>query len=221
MTSTDLALIGSGTYRASVTPLKTGGRRDITVSPDDLNESAAFRATDITASLRAFFSAIDAEAEQHREDPVALVQALARLDTLAADIRAVRDSVRRMTAQALQTERVRRLVVEGVAAVESGTEVKRTEWQHERLLADMLEQAGYMVIATATGERLHPDEAAPMLLAWFRPEWKMTPIRDAGLNVNDYCCILTDDDGNPVRTPTLRMLDNLVRRMTTTQGDHE
>jgi hypothetical protein len=49
----------------------------------------------------------------------------------------------------------------------------------------------------------------------------MTPIRDAGLNVNDYCCILTDDDGNPVRTPTLRMLDNLFRRMTTTQGDHE
>jgi hypothetical protein len=221
MTSTDLALIGSGTYRASVTPLKTGGRRDITVSPDDLNESAAFTTTDITASLRAFFAAIDAEAEQHREDPVALVQALARLDTLAADVRAVRDSVRRMAAEALQTERVRRLVVEGVAAVESATEIKRSEWQHARLLGDMLNREGLSLLDTSTGERIDGTEAAEMLLAWFRPEWKMTPIREAGLDPDDYCSTMTDDDGNAVRTPTLRMLDNLVRRMTTTQGDHE
>jgi hypothetical protein len=221
MTSTDLALIGSGTYRASVTPLKTGGRRDITVSPDDLNESAAFTTTDITASLRAFFAAIDAEAEQHREDPVALVQALARLDTLAADVRAVRDSVRRMAAEALHTERVRRLVVEGVAAVESATEIKRSEWQHDRLLGDMLNREGLSLLDTSTGERIDGNEAADVLLAWFRPEWKLTPIRQAGLDPDDYCSTMTDDDGNAVRTPTLRMLDNLVRRMTTTQGDQE
>lgn len=220
MTSTDLAIIGSAQYRATVTPLKTGGRRDITVTPNDPDLPRAFGAGDITTALRQFFAAIDSEANEHRDDPVALVQALARLDTLAADVRAVRDSVRRMAAEALQTERVRRLVVEGVAAVESSTEVKRTEWQHDRLLGDMLNGVGLSLLDTSTGERIDGNEAADVLLAWFRPEWKMTPIREAGLNPDDYCTTMTDDDGVPVRTPTLRMLDNLVRRMTTT-GDHE
>jgi hypothetical protein len=105
--------------------------------------------------------------------------------------------------------------------VESSTEVKRTEWQHARLLGAMLNVASLSLLDTRSGERIDGTEAAEMLLAWFRPEWKMTPIREAGLDVNDYCSTITDDDGNPVRTPTLRMLDNLVRRMTTTQGDHE
>jgi hypothetical protein len=161
------------------------------------------------------------ERSSRRDDPVALVQALARLDTLAADVRAVRDSVRRMAAEALQTERVRRLVVEGVAAVESSTEVKRSEWQHDRLLGDMLNREGLSLLDTSTGERIDGNEAADVLLAWFRPEWKLTPIRQAGFNPDDYCTTMTDDDGNAVRTPSLRMLDNLVRRMTTTQGDHE
>lgn len=214
MTSTELAVLGSATYEATITPLKAGGRRDITVTPIDPEAPRAFGTTDIVATLRRFFDALDVEADSHRGDPVALVQALARLDTLAADVRAVRDSVRTLAADALQAERVRRLVIEGVAAVESTTEVKRSEWQHERLMADMLEQAGYVLVATATGEAMHPDEAAPALLAWMRPEWRMTAVREAGLDPDAYCTVAVDDDGKPVRTPTVRMLDNLVRRVT-------
>lgn len=216
--TTELALIGSGEYRATITPLKVGGRRDVTVTAS-ADRPNAFDATGILGALMQFFAAIDAEAEQRRDDPVALVQALARLETIAADVRAVRDSVRRMAAEALQAEKVRRLVVEGVAAVESGTEVKRTEWQHEHLLADLMEQAEYILVATATGEAMHPCEAAPALLEWFRPEWRMTAIKQAGLDPDDYCRVQTDDDGKPVRTPTLRMVDNLVRRMTSKISD--
>lgn len=215
MTSTELAIIGSGQYRASITSLKTGSRRDVTVTAS-VDRPNAFDATGILGALMQFFAAIDAEAEQRRDDPVALVQALARLETIAADVRAVRDSVRRMAAESLQTEKVRRLVIEGVAAVESSTEVKRSDWQHERLLGDLLNGAGLSLLDTSTGERIDGNEAAELLLAWFRPEWKMTAIRQAGLDPDGYCRVATDDDGKPVKTPTLRMLDNLVRRMTTT-----
>ena len=214
--TTELALIGSAEYQAEITPLKTGGKRDVTVTGSIAPHRDAFAETDILRAFRQFFAAMDAEASERRDDPVALVQALARLETLAADVRAVRDSVRRMAAEALQAEKVRRLVVEGVAAVESSTEVKRSEWQHEELLADLLEQAGYVLVATATGEAMHPCEAAPTLLEWFRPEWKMTAVRQARLDPDKYCRVQTDDEGKPVKTPTLRMLDNLVRRMTTT-----
>ena len=219
MTTTDLALIGSGEYRAEITPLKTGGRRDVTVTGSITPHRDAFAETDILRAFRQFFAAMDAEASERRDDPVALVQALARLETLAADVRAVRDSVRRMAAEALQAEKVRRLIVEGVAAVESSTEVKRSEWQHERLLGDLLNGAGLSLLDTSTGERIDGNEAAEMLLAWFRPEWKMTAVRQAGLDPDEYCRVQTDDDGKPVKTPTLRMLDNLVRRMTTTGAD--
>jgi hypothetical protein len=215
MTSTELAIIGSTTYRATITPLKTGGRRDITVTPADPEAPRAFGATDIVATLRRFFDAIDLEASQHRGDPVALTQALARLDTLAADVRAVRDAVRTLAAEALQTERVRRLVIEGVAAVESTSEVKRSEWANERLLADLLDRAGFLLVASATGEAMRPEEAAPELLAWMRPEWRLTAVRQAGLDPDEYCRVDTDDDGKPVRTPTVRMIDNLVRRVST------
>ena len=214
MTTTDLAVIGSATYEATITPLKTGGRRDITVTPTDPDAPRAFGATDIVTNLRRFFDALDIEATQHRGDPVALVQALARLDTLLADVRAVRDTVKTYAAEALVEERVRRLVIEGVAAVESTSEVKRSEWDHPRLLADLLDQAGFVLVATATGEAMHPDEAAPVLLEWFRPEWRMTPIKQAGLDPDTYCRVETDDDGRPVRTPTVRIVDNLVRRVT-------
>lgn len=214
MTSTELAVIGSTTYEASITPLKTGGRRDITVTPVDPEAPRAFGSTDIITNLRRFFDALDVEATQHRGDPVALVQALARLDTLLADVRTVRDSVKTYAAQALVDERVRRLVIEGVAAVESTSEVKRTEWEHERLLGDLLNGAGLSLLDTSTGERIDGNEAAEMLLVWFRPEWRMTPIKQAGLDPDAYCRVETDDDGRPVRTPTVRIVDNLVRRVT-------
>jgi len=211
MTSTELAVLGSSKYHATVTPLKSGGRRDVVIHADDV-DLEAFSTSDIMAALRRFFSAFDAVALEYRGDPVALTQALARMDTLAADVRAARDAVRTLAAEALDEARIRRLSIEGVAAVESTLELRRSEWQHERLLSDLLSDAGLALLDTNTGERLDGAAAASRLLEWLRPEWRLTAVKQAGLDPNGYCRIETDDDDKPVRTPAVRIINNLTRQ---------
>jgi hypothetical protein len=58
------------------------------------------------------------------------------------------------------------------------------------------------------------EESAALLLEMFRPEWKLTPLKEMGLDPDEFCQVETDDDGKPVRTPSLRMVDNVVRRIT-------
>lgn len=207
----ELVPLGSTHYSARITPLKSGGRRDVEVTPNDLQVPHAFERTDIIARLRAFFVALDDEAKEHRGDPVALAQALARLDALVADVRSVRDTIRTMTADALKEQKIRRLTVSGVTTVEGTSEVKRTGWEHERLLADMLDHYGWSLLNQTTGEIAEREAAAETMLEWFRPEWKMTPIKAAGLDPNLYCTVSTDDDGKVVPTPSVRMITNTER----------
>lgn len=214
MTSSELAVLGSATYQARITPLKTGGRRDMEVTPEGERGAASFAATNIVGQLRAFFAALDAEADQHRGDPVALSQALVRLDALLADVRAVRDSVKALAASALSTERVRRLTVEGVCTVESSTETKRTNWEHQRLLTKLLERNGTRGIHD-TGEIMSAHDLADQILEWMRPEWRMTPIKELGINPDDFCTVAVDDDGKPIREATVRIVDNRIRKTTT------
>lgn len=214
MTTTDLALLGSGQYLARVTPLKTGGRRDIEVTQTDPALPAAFGQTDILAALRRFFDALDAEADLHADDPVATAQALARMEALLADVRYVRDRLKSLTATALQAERIRRLTVSDIVTVEGTTEVKRSGWEHARLLMTVLQAQAQRLINVETGEVMTAEESAALLLEMFRPEWKMTPLKEIGLDPDDFCHVETDDDGKPVRTPSLRMVDNVVRRIT-------
>ena len=208
------ALLGSATYAARVTPLRSGGRRDIEVRPHDENLPAAFGQTDIVARLRQFFSALEAEAHEHAGDPVATSQALARMEALLADVRYARDTIRRLAAQSLAAEKVRRLTIGNVCTVEATTEVKRTDWQHHRLLTDMLSESGIRGLSEH-GEVIEPTDLADTILSWLRPEWRMTPIKAAGLNPDAYCAMMTDDDGNPIREPAVRMVDNHIRKITT------
>ena len=204
--------VGAATYTARITPLRTGGRRDVELSA--AGDSVAFRQNDIIARLRQFFADLDDEARSHRGDPVALSQALARMDALLADVRSVRDTLRSLAAHALADEKVRRLTIEQVCTVEASTEVRRTDWQHERLLGDMLNKAEMRGL-TSDGEVIAPEQLAALVLSWLRPEWRMTPIRDAGLDPDNYCTMMADDDGKPVREPTVRIVTNDVRKITT------
>lgn len=208
---TELVPFGQTNYSARVTQLKTGGRRDVEVTPADLEAPRAFGETDIVARMRLFFAAIDSEATEFRGDPVALSQALARLDALVADLRAVRDSVRTMTAGALREQKIRRLTVQGVTTVESTSDLKRTNWRHADLLGAMLNTHGMALLNTSSGELHSAEETAEILLEWFRPEWKMTPIKSAGLDPHHYCEVDTDDHGKPVATPSVRMINNEER----------
>lgn len=212
--STALALLGSGEYQARITPLKVGDRRDIEITHTDPDLPAAFGETDILRQLRLFFSALDAEADQHADDPVATAQALARMEALLADVRYVRDRLKHLTASALHAERIRRLTVSDIVTVEGTTEVKRGGWDNGRLLSDVLQTNAVRLLNIETGEVLTAEETTAMLLDFFRPDWKLTALRNAGLNPDDYCTVQTDDDGKPVRNPSLRMVDNVVRRIT-------
>jgi hypothetical protein len=172
--STELVLAG---HTVNIIPMNRGDRRDIEVTPNSVDPSPAFQTTDIIAQLRRFFDAVEAEAQASKNDPVALAQSLARLEALVADIRYVRDTVKTLAAESLQAEKVRRFTVQGVITLEGTTEVKRSGWRHADLLADMLDSSSLALLKTATGELTSGPEAAEILLEWFRPDWKMTPIK--------------------------------------------
>lgn len=205
---TELALTG---HTVNVIPMNRGDRRDIEVTPHSVDPSPAFQTTDIIAQLRRFFDAVEAEAQASKGDPVALAQSLARLEALVADIRYVRDTVKTLTASALNAEKVRRFTVQGVITLEGTTEVKRSGWRNAELLADMLDSNSLALLKTATGELTSGPEAAEILLEWFRPDWKMTPLKQAGLDPDMYCELATDDDGKPQRTPSVRIHNNEMR----------
>lgn len=199
-------------YACDVRPLKgKSDRSDVIVHIPTM--TAALQAPDFVATMRRFFLEMDAEIDRYVNDPVATAQALARVEALLADVRYVRNRLQQVTAEALDTERMRRLTVEGVVTVEAATEMKRSEWQHERLLTDLLARHGFDrgVVSPVSGERIDLVDFVAMLLNWFRPEWRLTGIRESLLNPDNYCTVERDDNDQPVRTPTVRIVDNRAR----------
>lgn len=215
MTTTDITRF-EGVYAMEVTPLKGRSTRSdvhVTTTPQP---ATAFGATDIINVFRQFFERLEAESAERGDDPIAQTHALALLEALLADVRYVRDTVRARSAEALSAHEIRRLVIEGVIAVEASATADRTNWQHERLFAKMLDHWGVRFIAD-TGEVVPYDVAAARMLEWFRPDWRLTPIRESNLNPDDYCDLPKDEDGSTLRTPTVTIKDNRVRQITTTK----
>lgn len=208
-------------YDVTVTPLKQGGRRDITVHATE--PVSAVEAQDFTTAMRSFFMAMEAEARRYVGDPVATSRALAHLEALLADVRYVRDRVAHLAATALATSKVRRLVIEGVIAVEGKTESNRHDWQNARVLTDVIRRLQLRVLDQANGEWLEPDVAAGWLLDALRPDWKITALRALGLDPDDYSTLdrepVTDEQlerdpnakGRPIREPKIHIIDNRVK----------
>jgi len=204
-------------YDVAVTPLKSGGRSDVVVSNGD-RTPVAFASTDIVSRLRVFFDQLAVEAESHADDPVAMVNALARMEALLADVRYVTAEIRDHTARALSAGKVRRITVEGVATMEASSTSERTDWQDQALMTAMLNErvakdAGFLIEPT-TGLKIPMGDLAAVMLSWFRPAWRLTPIRAAGLDPDDYSTQPANEDGTPLRTPTVTVKDNSLRKMT-------
>jgi hypothetical protein len=199
-------------YEIETTPLKTGGRSDWNVKDHHNSHPVAFEATEIVAKLRQFFDQLEAEAEARRDDPVAMVHALARMEALLADVRYVTSAIRDYAATSLQEAKVRRMVVEGIAAVEATTASQRTGWEHQKALAAMLKAAEVAVLDKATGELMDDETSAQVILEWFTPSWKLTAMKAAGLDPDDYSDQPKDEEGRPLREPTVRFHDNRLRR---------
>jgi hypothetical protein len=124
----------------------------------------------------------------------------------------VRDDVKRRAALALHEQRVRRLTITGVVTVEATTETKRTGWRSDDLLTECFERSDLRALDTSTGVVLNSRESAEAMLRWMRPEWKLTAVRELGINPDAHCAVLSDDDGHPVRTPSLKVIDNTTRK---------
>ena len=208
-------------YEVAVTPLKSGGRFDVVVSDGDRTPDA-FASTDIVDRFRAFFDQLALEAEQHADDPIAMVNALARMEALLADVRYVTAEIRGHTAKALSDAKVRRLTVEGVATMEASSTSERTDWQDQALLTRMLDRFGCDdLVDRGTGALVATDVLAAEILSWVRVQWRLTPIRDAGLDPDDYSTQPTNEDGTPLRTPTVTVKDNRMRAQQVVLGERK
>lgn len=207
--------IGAPDSPINVRPLKTGGRADWEVA--EFKESAGlpvpFAETDITTQLRTFFDKLDQEIDKHTGDPIALVNALARMEAVLADVRSVTANLRTKAAEALAQHKVRRLTISGLASVEGTSEATRTDWQSEELLTELLGKR-YVdgLVDAGTGEMIEAHELAAWVLSLFRVEWRLTPIRDHGLDPDEYSTLPKDEDGKTMRTPTIRIHDNSLRK---------
>lgn len=210
MTTNDL--LKRAEYEFAITPLKSGGRADVHVITNGSVEPAAFTQTDIVGQMRVFVSKLEAEAEARKDDPVAMVNALARMEALLADVRYATSTIRDHTAHALADAKIRRLTIDNVATVEGTSESPRTDWQDDILFADMWMNTGmHDVVNRNTGEMVTPIKVAEVVLSWLRPAWRLTPIRDNNLDPDDYSTQPKDEDGTPLRTPTVSMKDNALR----------
>lgn len=213
---------GNVIYDVTETPLKVGGRRDVQVHTPRKRDAVA--QTSIVDHLRRFFAAIDQEAKHFEHDPFSNVQALAKVEAMLADLRYVRDTLHKYVADALAEQRIRRLTVDGVITVEGTTDVKRTEWQNDQLLREVaqyvLGNLGGVRGLDGEGQIIESDELGnwigDAMGVYFKPDWRLTPLRAAGFDPDDYCTLPTDDEtGKVVRTPTLKIVDNQERRTTT------
>ena len=208
--------VGAPDSFVSVTPLKTGNRADWHVL--ETKESAGlpvpFAETGIIDQLRMFFDRLEAEAEMRRDDPIAMVNVLARMEALLADMRTVTAMIRTYTADALSDRGIRRITIDNVATMEGTSEATRTDWEDQRLLRDMLTSDSDIprLVDADSGEVVDHDELAQVILRWFRVQWRLTPIREVGLDPDDYSHLPTDEDGKAMRTPTVRVHDNQFRK---------
>jgi hypothetical protein len=171
----------------------------------------AIETTGFVPAVRAFIAEMDAEITVYEHDPIATTQALVRIDAILADLRYLRERLHQVTARALDAQHVRKLTVESVATVEATGSIERTNWQTAKLLALVLNHLGVRFIDWASGEVLDGEAVGDRLGPYFRAEWRLTPLRELGIDPNDYCDVARDDDGKPIRTPSVRIVDNRVR----------
>lgn len=176
---------------------------------------SATEADDFVEALRTFFNRIDTEVDQYRDDPIALAQALARMEAILADIRSVRDTLNRATAEAMSAHGVRRLVVDTIVSLEASSVTEGEKWDTGRCLTDVLRRVARNV-DDETGEIGEPHFDVELIasvvvsvaaISYFRK----TALHGMGLNPDDYIDTPRDEDGRPLRKPTVRIWDNAVR----------
>lgn len=211
----ELEQLGTATHPARITKLKgKTDRIDVEVEDQVLHFDALIGT--FMESIRTFFERLEAEAQKRKGDPVALTHALARLETLLADLRFVHSTVKTLTAEALRDAKIRRLTVSSIATIEGTSSATRSNWQHKKLMLTLLRRkmnGAKVLVDTATGEQYLVEDVVDWVLEWCKPDWRLTPIRDLGVDPDDYCDLAKDQNGKIIRDPGVKMVDNSIRRL--------
>lgn len=217
MTDENLPVQVFQTHHAEVTALKGKSTRVDVYVGSELPDIPTER-PDWVQAFRTFLDRMDQETDRYAQDPIATSQALARMEAILADMRYVRDRLRDVTADSMNRYGIRRLTVQGVSVAEASSSVQRSNWQHADLVWEMLERLGVaeVMLNQATGEMVPVREyVTETIAALYGPSTspRITPVKEAGLRVEDYCEMEYEEDGvTPARTPTVRLMDNSVRK---------
>lgn len=194
-----------GTYGIEVTP---GRYRDdwYISTPMDVQP---IQSMDFVDAMRKFFDGMDREIDARIDDPVATAQALARMETIMADMRYVQNRLKSVTGASMAELKVRRITVERVATVEATALTADRKWNDAGLLRHVLDN--WKHVDAETGEVVESEQVADLILELAKLTWRSTPMPEHDIEPSDWYERELGDDGKPVKTPTTRMIDNRIR----------
>jgi hypothetical protein len=104
-------------------------------------------------------------------------------------VRVMRDITGRIEQATVRAMPHRKAVIEGVGHLEKSAETTRRAWDSP-LLAGAVLQSAVNTWKEETGEVVSSDVANMVLDAFMkaaRPEWRVTALRDMGINADNYC----------------------------------
>lgn len=119
--------------------------------------------------------------------PEALAIELAAIRDLRADLGALAHEIE---GELIASAGQKRFVVEGLGEVQIRKNIKRTEWDNDGLtrvlVARALDERREMFPGTGEFEPAH-EAVARVLAECARPSWRVQPLRDHGLTVDEFC----------------------------------
>lgn len=200
-------------YEITERSLRGAMRSDWTVTPAAVRSHPS-DAPSFVKAMRRFFKQMDEEIDARLNDPIQTGQALAKMEALLADMRYLTNRLRSVTAEAMAEGRIRRITVEGVATWEETASVSRSNWDHPRIVSAYLKTLRFDRVITTDGEVVSIDEVATALGALYGPSTspRITPLREAGMNPDEYCDIALDENDKPIKEHSVRMHDNKERQ---------
>lgn len=155
---------------------------------------------DLLASLEADREVINLEPdEQTRRD--ALVRFLCELRDLQADLRGFFSDVQR---DLFAIAGKRKWVVDEIGEVQVRKQTKRSEWDSEALTRVLVARAlDERILDEHTGEYEPGFEAVARVLSeCARPSWRVTPLRERGIDETEFCHV--EEDGWGLTLPPTR-----------------
>lgn len=198
-------------YEIERRPLRGGRREDWEVRPVD--EQTVLDAPDVTAALRRMFADLFDETQRRADDPIAVGRALLKVQTLLGDLRALESEMRTTTAEAMSKLGVRRIALDSVGVWEFVSSARRSDWQTARLVSAYLAARGLSRAVSDDGEFIEGDQIGELVADLYGTSSapRVTPLRDAGLNPDDFCTLELDEDEKPIRTPSIKVSANNER----------